>query len=114
MTAWPERITVTDPTHPLYGREFQLAPMTGPIAGRVYAHAAYIGGAVLKIPVAATSLHSAQPGTPRSKLSLDAIRDLLRLSAQIEGTEPLAVTSPRPTAGRPVATSPPHPAGEEP
>ena len=114
MTAWPDRITVTDPTHPLYGREFDLVPITGPITARALAHVAYAGTAVLKISVAATSLHPALPGPPRSKLSLDAIRTLLRLSAQDEGAGKPGDTSPRPATGLPSVTSPPHSAGGEP
>jgi hypothetical protein len=48
------------------------------------AYVADAGDAVLKIPIAATSLHPAPQGLPSSKLSLDAIRDLVRLAVRGE------------------------------
>src|SRR5688572_29816086 len=59
-TDWrPEQITVTDPAHPLYGRRFDLISVTGSTTPRGYAHVAYAGNLVLRIPIVATSLHPA-------------------------------------------------------
>ena len=78
-----EAVTVTDPGHPLYGRQFALASaVTGPSATD-HVHVAHRGGTVLRLAVAATSL-----GRPLScdvagtKLTLEAIHDLLRLAAE--------------------------------
>jgi hypothetical protein len=75
----PEVITVTDPSHPLYGRSFALASASATI-GRSYIHVPYCGDVFLKISVAATSLHPATLRPPSSKLSIDGIRNLLRLA----------------------------------
>src|SRR3712207_2328872 len=53
----PDRVTITDPAHPLYGRQFDLIPATGPTTARALARVAYSATVVLKIPIAATSLH---------------------------------------------------------
>jgi hypothetical protein len=105
INAQSDRLTITDPAHPLYGRQFDLIPATGPTAARALVRIAYSATVVLKVPVAATSLHPAPPTLPRSKLSLDAIRDLLRLTARDEGTERPDGTSSRPDAGLPSVTA---------
>jgi len=43
------------------------------------------GRAVLRIPIRATSLRPAVPDLPTSKLSLEAIRELVRLASHEEG-----------------------------
>jgi len=103
----PDRVTITDPAHPLYGRQFDLIPATGPTTARALARIAYSATVVLKVPIAATSLHPAPPAMPRSKLSLDAIRELLRLTERNEGTGRPDGTGPRLGAAPPPPTSPP-------
>jgi hypothetical protein len=103
----PDRVTITDPAHPLYGRQFDLIPATGPTTARALARVAYSATVVLKIPVAATNLHPAPPALPRSKLSLDGIRDLLRLTARDGGTGQPVCTGPQPDGGLPSMTAPP-------
>ncbi|HET6521093.1 MAG TPA: hypothetical protein VFG47_14915, partial [Geminicoccaceae bacterium] len=80
--ARPEEIAVTDPAHPLYGRRFVLVSVTCSSNPNAHVSVAYLGDVVLKIPVAATSLHPAPRGGPSSKLSRDAIGDLVRLAAR--------------------------------
>ena len=56
----------------------------------------------MRIPIRATSLHPAALDLPTSKLSLQAIRDLVRLASHEEGIgRPIApdATSPGPEAG---------------
>ena len=79
MCDQPEKITVTDPAHPLFQREFTLAATTGSALGG-HALVVYRGDVVLKLPIRATSLCPASPRLPSSKLSLAAIRDLVRLA----------------------------------
>jgi hypothetical protein len=74
-----ERVTVTDPAHPLFRREFVLAATTGSVAGG-HALVVYRGDVLLKVPIRATSLAPAASRPPSSKLSLEAIRDLVRLA----------------------------------
>src|SRR3954463_7893956 len=83
--ARPEQITVTDPTHPLFGRCFALASMTGSAATGGHAFVVYRGDVRLKLPIGATSLSPAPPPVS-SKLSLGAIRDLIRLASQVAQT----------------------------
>src|SRR3954471_2589623 len=89
-SARPEQITVTDPTHPLFGRCFALSSVTGAAAGG-HALVVYRGDVLLKVPIGATSLSPAPPpGAPpppvSSKLSLRAIRDLIRLASHVTQT----------------------------
>jgi hypothetical protein len=85
-----EQITVTDPTHPLFGRCFALASVTGSAAAGGHALVVYRGDILLKLPIGATSLSPAPlPGAllpASSKLSLGAIRDLIRLASQLTQT----------------------------
>jgi hypothetical protein len=69
--------------------------------GTGHAHVDDRGRAVLRIPIVATSLHPAPLSLPSSKLSLDAIRDLVRFASREEGTGRLisrASASPCPQA----------------
>ena len=82
------------------------------LRGRGYAQVSDTGDVVLKIPIAATNLNPAPHGRPSSKLSLDAIRDLLRLALRIQSAEPpipkiLDHTGSRTSAEPPALSSPP-------
>jgi hypothetical protein len=110
VSAESEAIAVTDPRHPLYGRRYVLLSAVHSSSRRVYVHVTDTGDVVLKIPIAATSLRPAPHGRPSSKLSLDAIRDLLRLacpSAEPSIPEILDPIGPRVPAERPAPASPP-------
>src|SRR3954465_6717737 len=85
-SARPEQITVTDPTHPLFGRCFALASVTGSAAADGHALVVYRGDVLLKLPIGAPSLSPAPPPAS-SKLSLGAIRDLIRLASQVTQTQ---------------------------
>ena len=80
MTARPERITVTDPAHPLYGRTFMLVSLASASGPGSCALVAYQGDIMLRIPIEATSLWPAVPSRPASKLTLHAIQELVRLA----------------------------------
>jgi hypothetical protein len=83
-------IIVTDPGHPLYGRRFAVAPAVKG-ARSDYIHVAHRGGTVLPLPVAATSLRCSLPrDVTATKLTLEAIHDLLRLAAEGEHACPSA------------------------
>jgi len=62
----------------LFQREFTLAATTGSALGG-HALVVYRDDVVLKLPIRVTSLCLASPRPPSSKLSLAAIRDLVRL-----------------------------------
>jgi hypothetical protein len=91
-----EQITITDPAHPLYGRSFPLISISGSQHGIGHAYVDDCGRAVMRIPIRATSLHPAPLDLPTSKLSLQAIRDLVRLASHEEGIgRPIAPPSAR-------------------
>ena len=77
-----EAITVTDPRHPLYGRRFASASAQLGASGYVYV--AHRSGTTLRLPVTATSLHPLPRTVTGTKLTLEAIHDLLRLAAEGE------------------------------
>jgi hypothetical protein len=83
-----EAITVTDPGHPLYGRRFASASARSGASG--YLHVAHRGGTVLRLAAAATSLCPLPRDGVRTKLTLEAIHDLLRLAAEGEHACPSA------------------------
>ena len=86
----PEKVTVTDPAHPLFRREFVLAAIRGSV---VNGQAVIVcrGDVMLRVPIRATNLHPASPHLPTSKLSLEAIRDLVRLAMPGERTSLTAI-----------------------
>lgn len=103
ITALPtETVTVTDPTHPLFGRTFPLVGVTTKQRlGRVCVVWLY-PGVERVIPVAATTL--AEPSPPRSpcKLSVAGLHTLLAVVASLvdplqEDAHGKAVRSPEPS-----------------
>jgi hypothetical protein len=80
---------VTDPTHPLYGRVFALISVASAPGPGSCAQVAYRGDIMFKIPIEATSLRPAVSSLPASKLTLHAIRALVRLVARGEQADPV-------------------------
>ncbi len=85
-----EAITVTDPAHPLYGRRFALVSAAARSSAGGYVHVAYRSGTTLRLAVAATSLHPLPHNVAGTKLTPEAIQDLLRLAAEGEHACPSA------------------------
>ena len=83
-------VSVTDPGHPLYGRRFALVSAAAAPGAKRHVHVAYRGDATLRLPMAATSLHPLPHGLAGTKLTLEAIRELLRLAAEGEHPCPSA------------------------
>ena len=114
MNGGSDRITITDPAHPLYGRSFPLVSVSNPRHGPGYACVDDSGRAVLRIPITATNLLPPSD-LPTSKLCLDAIRDLLHLACQEESIrQPVpqpAVSSCAPTDADPSPTTAPPASG---
>jgi hypothetical protein len=59
-----EQATVTDSTHPLYGRTFTVVAPASTVGASGQVTVAYRDDILLKIPVVATSLHPAFPRLP--------------------------------------------------
>jgi hypothetical protein len=77
----------------LFRRQFALATTTGSAVSG-HAHVVYRDDVLLKLPISATSLSPASPCLPTSKLSLAAIRDLIRLSLPGQTSRPAIVETP--------------------
>jgi hypothetical protein len=80
-------ITVTDPTHPLFGRRFPVRSMAEPKPGALNVLVSYRDYMTLRIPLAATNLTAPQPGIP-TKLTPDAVLELVTLAEQCEALCP--------------------------
>lgn len=76
-------IEVSDPTHPLFGRRFQVLSITSPLNSSGHVFVAYRQKMVLRIPVTATNL-----APPRvlllSKLTSQAVEEFISLARQCE------------------------------
>jgi hypothetical protein len=74
----------------LFRREFALAAIRGSVVNG-QAVVVYRGDVVLRLPIRATSLYPEPPRLPTSKLSLQAIRDLVRLAVPGGRASPAAI-----------------------
>jgi hypothetical protein len=79
---------VTDPSHPLYGRRFRVLSISHPPQRPGQVIVAYREGMRLRIPVLATNMVPGNATLPRSKLTRDALLDLLALVKEGEGSCP--------------------------
>jgi hypothetical protein len=80
----PEQVTVTDAAHPLYGRTFAVVTPASTVGASGQVTVSYRDDILLKIPVAATSLHPTCPRVPSRKLSADSVRELVRVAREFE------------------------------
>src|SRR5215204_6325868 len=81
-------VEVTDPGHPLFGRRFAVVSVSGPRPpGRAGGHilVAHSSRVLLKLPLAATSLVPRPPDVGLSKLSVEAVVELIALAEDSEG-----------------------------
>jgi hypothetical protein len=76
-------IEVTDPTHPLFGRHFQIISRTRPLHSPGHVFVRYREKMVLHIPVTATNLTLSRE-TIRIKLTSQAIEEFISLVNQCE------------------------------
>jgi hypothetical protein len=72
-------IEVTDPTHPLYGRRFQVLSISHPPQRPRHVIVAYRGSLRLRIPVQATDRSPHNTPRSRARFSRDALLELLTL-----------------------------------
>ena len=68
---------VTDPTHPLFQRKFRLLSVSRGNCGTVHVTVRYRGDISIRLPAHFTSLSTLAKTTIRSKLTADAVRELL-------------------------------------
>jgi len=74
---------VVDAAHPLYGRRFPLISLSRSPRGSRQALVAYQKDILIRIPVCATSLCAEPPNLSKTKLSFDAVSELLELAKQL-------------------------------
>lgn len=77
-----ELITITDPTHPLHGRSFALMSASSSAGSGRQILVVYRDGVLIRVPAAATSLLPSAADRPSSKLSIEAVRDLIHFARQ--------------------------------
>ena len=70
---------MTDPTHPLYGRRFQVLSISHPPQGPGHVVVAYRGSLRLRIPVPATEPTPVHASRLRTRFTRDALLELLAL-----------------------------------
>jgi transposase-like protein len=80
-----ERIKVIDPTHPLFGRVFEVVSVTRQPNSIGYVFVRYQSDILLRIPIPATTLSSVALPTIATKLNISAIEDLLDVAKECEG-----------------------------
>ena len=83
-----EEVEVTDPTHALFGRRYQVLSITHPLGSPGHVLVAHRDGVCLRIPVLATNLAPSAPALPRTKLTRAALLDLLSLVKECEALCP--------------------------
>jgi len=79
---------VTDPSHPLFGRRFRVVSVSHPPGSAGQVVVAYREGMRLRLPAPATSLLLVGASPPRTKLTREALLDLLSLLKECEGSCP--------------------------
>jgi hypothetical protein len=79
---------VTDPSHPLFGRRFRVVSISHPPHRPGHVTVAYRDGMRLRIPVPATRLALGSTAPPRTKLTREALLDLLSLLKECEDSCP--------------------------
>ena len=111
--ALSEEVEVIDPTHPLYGRRFNLISVDTVSCGESRVRVKYRFGLTLLLPVGVTDLEPARVSrTARTKLSVDAVKDLIAVAEGSEGAclsslKRSGKASLRRSAGTSPPTSPP-------
>jgi hypothetical protein len=82
-----EEIEVTDPTHPLFGRRFEILAVHDSPGSVGYVFVSYRSYSALRIHLQATNLASPSPrraSSPATKLTLQAVIELAQLADQCE------------------------------
>ena len=81
-------MTVTDPTHPLFGRTFSVVSVSQQPRGTGYVVVAYRDAIRLRLPIPATDLSSSPTRTPPTKWTTAAVREFLALVAEVSPSCP--------------------------
>lgn len=84
VSASDELVEITDASHPLYLRSFELLSITPGVLGTGFVTVRYRDNVAIRIPLPATNLSDFVHDAPRSKLTAEAVRDLLALAKEYE------------------------------
>jgi hypothetical protein len=88
-------VRVTDPGHPLFGKTLPLVSVTGSRLARGHVYVSHRGAALLMVPISSTSLRAAAvPEAPRTKLTPDALAELLARIRESEEALPPCESTP--------------------
>ena len=74
---------MVDAAHPLFGRRFPVISLSHSPRGSRQVLVAYQKDILLRIPVCATNLFAEPPPLIKTKLSFDAVSELLELARQL-------------------------------
>jgi hypothetical protein len=79
-------IEVIDPTHPLFGRKFEVLYLLKSLYNTGFVLVRYTDSIFLRIPILTTTLASTRPlpSTAKTKLNLAAIKELVRVAEECE------------------------------
>jgi hypothetical protein len=77
-------VEITDLTHPLWGRRFELAPQHHARGNPEHLFLRYRDGIVLRVPFSASSLSTWNSDTPVAKLSVVAVEEIVALVKEYE------------------------------
>ncbi len=88
-----EVIAVVDPTHPLHGRSFPILRLCQAIHGQGFVEVRYRQSLRLRIPLAATDRATSPLSFPRTKLTLEAIQQLILLVKECQSSCPNSPTA---------------------
>jgi hypothetical protein len=83
--AGPEEVEVTEPRHPLYRRRFRLLSVVQGARSAGFVSVEYRLDISLILPISATSLQAVVTDKTPTKLSLEALGDLLTVAGGHEG-----------------------------
>jgi len=72
-----EFLKVTDPAHPLWGREFRIALIPYRAQSPTWVFVEFEEGLQIRIPWSATSLRTSQPHRSYSRVSRESLEDFL-------------------------------------
>ena len=81
-------VEVTDPTHPLYGRRFQVVSVSHPVQHAGHVVVAYRDFMRLRLPVQATDLAPKNASSLCTKFTRAALAELLSLVKECEALCP--------------------------
>jgi hypothetical protein len=79
-------IEVIDPTHPLFGQRFPVLSLSRRPGSPGLVTVAYGEDARLRIPLSITDRADCLPSRPRTKITPEAIRDLVTLVEEFTGS----------------------------